>query len=74
MGISSNIGVGFSIGNWNDGRCHRGPYKCMTHVKIEVNKDTKLVVAKDCLTNLILIEVITLMGNEREKIGLEVGV
>ncbi len=23
----------------------------MTHVKIEVNKVTKLVVAKDCLTN-----------------------
>jgi hypothetical protein len=46
----------------------------MTHVKIEVNKVTKLVVVKDCLTNLILIKVITLMGNEQEKMGLEVGV
>ncbi len=34
----------------------------------------KLVSIKDCLINLILIKVITLMGDEWGKIGIEVGV
>lgn len=27
MGISIDIGVGFWIGSWNDGRCHRSKEK-----------------------------------------------